>query len=121
MVRNSLDGSVPQLPLSSLNSLELRGNRFDGMLPLIEGAKQLSDVDISQNMLSGLSGFVDVPKLRIVNAQDNLIATMPRLENLPALKILALDQNKISSAFPRLDGLTSLQELSLRVNKFSGV
>ena len=116
----NLGGKVPPLPLNLLRDLDMQSNGFDGVFPLVENAKFLRGVIVSQNKLSGMAGFINAPKLQSIDARNNLIERMPRFVNLAALQILALDRNRISSDFPLLDGITSLQKLSITANKFNG-
>ena len=118
--KNNLRGPVMTLPAASLHLLDLRSNNFDGSFPVIQGAQHLDRVLIDKNRFSSMGGVLDAPKITLIQAQNNLIRNVPRLELLPALVRLELNNNLISGRIPKLYGMCHLSKLVLSSNKFAG-
>ncbi|XP_057784520.1 receptor-like protein 7 [Salvia miltiorrhiza] len=149
---NSLDSMeefLPNVSLTSLETLDLRGNLLQGSLPAgICSSSSLSILDASQNHLSGsipeclglMSNltvlnlrrnkyrhippeFALASSLRSLNINNNLLeGKLPRsLQNCKMLEVLDLGNNMITDVFPLwLEKLPNLRVLVLRNNNLNG-
>uniref|UniRef100_A0A166J2G8 non-specific serine/threonine protein kinase n=1 Tax=Daucus carota subsp. sativus TaxID=79200 RepID=A0A166J2G8_DAUCS len=124
----NLDGEISTAigDLTSLISIDMRGNLISGQIPdEIGDCVALQNLDLSFNELYGDIPF-SISKLKqlenLVLKNNNLIGPIPStLSQIPNLKILDLAQNKLSGEIPRLIYWNEvLQYLGLRGNNLVG-
>ncbi|KAH7430221.1 hypothetical protein KP509_09G089100 [Ceratopteris richardii] len=100
---NNFHGKIPEAVgfLKGLEGLQLQQNRFEGPIPKIWIGLQLSEIDLSHNLLNG-----SIP---------------PALGDLPLLNSLLLQNNDLSGSIPdTLQALKTLLELNLSHNHLTG-
>ncbi|CAL9152769.1 unnamed protein product [Musa hybrid cultivar] len=129
---NQFDGLIPSdlsLMLPSLVKLNLSSNRLTGSIPKsIFDIKTLTDIDISQNSLSGPIPFTGsiargTSSLLIFNASNNNLngAILESVSNLTSLAVLDLHNNSLIGSLPSsLSKLDYLTYLDLSDNDFLG-
>lgn len=121
---NKLAGDLPSWlgDFKDCKFLDLSHNNFDGAIPLALGkAVSLNHLDLSGNHLSGPipAELAQIP-LSDLNLSDNLLTGGLPLFNSNT-KFLLLNNNQLSGQVPvNFQSNTSLQEISLHHNQFSG-
>ncbi|KAK9126207.1 hypothetical protein Scep_015053 [Stephania cephalantha] len=128
LAKNNLGGSIPNgvfTKLSSLSSISIRINSFDGPLPLEVGnLKNLVQLDASQNKLNG-----EIPvtlgscaSLEHLHLDDNiLVGEIPMTLNaLKSLSELGLSKNNLSGPIPKYLETFPLEYLNLSFNNLEG-
>uniref|UniRef100_A0A914Y7V9 Uncharacterized protein n=1 Tax=Panagrolaimus superbus TaxID=310955 RepID=A0A914Y7V9_9BILA len=110
-----------------LKILNLRGNDFQ-MIALDRSAvsklQQLTEIDLSENLLENLYELIDLQNLEILNLSKNSIITLTGTPILPALSELNLSHNNLTHQMISRMGLnllTNLKKLILsgnHINKF---
>ena len=98
-----LAGPLPgELPY--LQKLSLPGNILSGELPSwLYYSRNLEEIDLTNNRLSGTVGTFDAPNLAILNLSDNLFSgDLPDFEfsRMRALKNIVLSLNSFSGEIP---------------------
>uniref|UniRef100_A0A1D1ZF29 Receptor-like protein 12 n=1 Tax=Anthurium amnicola TaxID=1678845 RepID=A0A1D1ZF29_9ARAE len=126
---NGFTGSIPPcLGNTTISVLNLRGNKFGGILPQDFGEQcRLSTLDLSENQLQGQlpRSLAKCRQLKVLNLRQNhLVDTFPSwLGNLPLLRVLVLQSNGFHGHV-RCDGkansLQSIQILDVSSNGFIG-
>ncbi|XP_062171108.1 receptor-like protein 6 [Alnus glutinosa] len=104
MSSNMFSGSIPDslASLTQLVYLDMSSNMFSGSIPVFSMAKNLTNLDLSSNNLTGQ-------------------ITSTQWQELLKLESLYLHENSLNGNIPgSLFSLPSLQVLALRSNQFSG-
>ena len=83
------------------------------------GHPALTIFKASQNKFKSLYLFKDMPKLREIYLDDNVISAMNDYENIPELRVLSLKQNRIEKLEEDFPELPNLNKLNLKGNKIS--
>lgn len=96
---NNLQGSLPDIELTALESLILDNNNLEGDFPSISGMPKLKILWVAFNQLSG---------------------TFPELENNMFLEEIRCSQNNISGPLPDIDLLSNLRTFTAASNDFEG-
>ncbi|KAH1123424.1 hypothetical protein J1N35_006584 [Gossypium stocksii] len=125
---NILSGLVPHFfsEFPNLTTLSLWGANFSGFIPkTVEKMTQLVHLDFSGNRLSGpVPSFSSFKNLRELNLCCNqLSGTIHSTDwsSLSKLEMVDLSNNKLSGTIPpTLFGIPSLLELDLSQNQFNG-
>lgn len=139
---NKLTGTIPNFSfMPNLQTLILHNNLFTGSIPLFDKLISLEKLFVNNNQLSGIPQ-INLPKLKILYANNNQILgsipnfNMPNLEelqlnfnnftgnipifNLPNLKRLSLNSNQLSGSIPTTWNLPLLNFINLQYNNLSG-
>ncbi|PRP89114.1 putative leucine-rich repeat receptor-like protein kinase [Planoprotostelium fungivorum] len=98
---NELTGDVSFLSqLSSIATLRLNNNQFDGVMTSMQGRKNLLYIDISENRLRGqLPDFTQLLSLSYFNGSDNMFnGSVPSFADDDNLMTLDLSRNFITTA-----------------------
>ncbi|KAI5326032.1 hypothetical protein L3X38_035106 [Prunus dulcis] len=121
-------GSIPRSMegLTQLSYVDLSSNKFNGSVPFFSMARNLTDINLSSNLLMGQINSSHWESLTILkslelsfNPLDGTIP--PSLFSLPMLQNLVLSDNQFSGQLPVFSSSISLLEtLSLRRNKLEG-
>ncbi|XP_020885124.1 receptor-like protein 12 [Arabidopsis lyrata subsp. lyrata] len=136
--------------LSMLYQLDLSQNDLTGSFPLLQNLTKLTLLDLSHNHFSGTlnpnSSLFELHRLRYLNLEVNNFSSSlpsefgylnnlevfslsssgffgqvpPTISNLTQIKLLYLDQNKLTGTIPLVQNLTNLSVLNLYKNDFSG-
>ena len=115
---------LPVLELGSLTHLFIGSNSL-ARLPDLSPLEMLASIDVSGNGLKELNPSVwELPRLRELRAADNSIEEV-RVEEGASflrlrLRVLRLDNNKLTSLPAELGGLTNLCEVNLEGNLLAG-
>ncbi|WP_462318464.1 C10 family peptidase, partial [Marinilabilia sp.] len=119
--KGGLTGIIPSTigNLRNLRTLHISNQQISGALPAgISNIAGLWDVNLSGNQLSGTLPPLNLPNLEYLLLNDNQFSEIDEGEwNIPLLKILQLQNNKISGAVPPSFGSSSsLEYLDLSNN-----
>ncbi|XP_030965907.1 LRR receptor-like serine/threonine-protein kinase EFR [Quercus lobata] len=126
---NNLSGIISSKVVGlsfSLNSLDLSGNQFTGVLPMeIGNLKNLEHLDISENMLTGKipTSLASCVKLEFLAMRRNFFQGFvpSSWESLRGLEHLDLSNNNFSGMIPKfLESFDFLKLLNLSYNHFDG-
>ncbi|NWV24048.1 LRC58 protein, partial [Origma solitaria] len=115
----SLPKGLGQAPLArSLRVLNLSGNRFAEVPPVLLRLRGLRSLSLGGNRLHGIPPDIqELHSLEFLYLGGNFITAIPpELAKLPSLRYLVLCDNKIQSIPPQLAQLHSLRSLSLHNN-----
>jgi Leucine-rich repeat (LRR) protein len=95
---------------TGLVELVANKNRIEGAFFSIQSARNLQDLNISNNSLKTLceGATLELPALKSLNMSTNRVVSLPSIENWTNLQTLILAENKLT-AFP--EGFTSLPQL----------
>ncbi|XP_062007357.1 receptor-like protein 6 [Rosa rugosa] len=140
---DELDGSLPEFPkngslqyldlrvtnfsgvlpnsignLTQLVSLSIYGNNFEGSIPSFSGAKNLEEIDLYSNGLTGNINCIhwkNLTNLSYLSLAGNMLdGNIPScLFSLPLLKSLHLSNNQFFGHFPEISNLSSYSVKSL--------
>jgi hypothetical protein len=115
--------SGSDLPLASIETLELRGGERAGRIKRLENIatlKSLRTLDLSGNLLSSLAplGAAAAPALTSLDVSGNRLTTMDGLQTLAgSLRSLALTSNEIEQLPNWIGSMRCLQRLGIAHNK----
>ncbi|KAL6146235.1 hypothetical protein ACLB2K_056918 [Fragaria x ananassa] len=120
-------GQIPK-SLASLTELvyvDMTGNKFNGSVPVLSIAKNLTDINLSYNELTGQinsTHWENLTKLVNLNLGDNkLSGSIPSsLFSLPLLQKLQLSNNQFSGQLPEFAKISRLDTLDLSSNNLEG-
>ncbi|PRP84531.1 hypothetical protein PROFUN_05866 [Planoprotostelium fungivorum] len=119
VLSDSADFSVLQSASSSLQILELGGNRYASALSHLDGMNTLQRVDLSRNELSDdVSSLPSLPYLKELDLSFNLIVGQT-LNVQPQLTRLNISFNKVSGQF-KMDNIPAIKYISLCHNMLQG-
>ena len=106
--------------LKELTTINLSGNQLTGLFPMTNLGK-LAVLDISSNHFEKLPEDIcseSLENLAQINASLNKLIELPNeLNNLPALKLLNVENNQISVVPATLSQCIKLKDLLLKENK----
>ena len=117
-LNDNILSSVPPLHhLKKLKYLNLNRNRLTTLGSALIGLTSLLEFTAEANMLKNVEGnvFEGLAQIQLINLQNNLL-DFANVSFLANLKILKLDNNKITTLSGCLDGLVSLLELEAASN-----
>ncbi|KAM5560530.1 receptor-like protein 6 [Rosa sericea] len=107
-------GSIPKsmTNLTQLVHLSMAGNNFEGSIPSFSGAKNLEQIDLSSNGLTGNINCIhraNLTNLSYLYLYGNMLdGNIPSaLFSLPFLDIIYLDDNQFFGHFPEISNLSS--------------
>ncbi|XP_028654003.1 leucine-rich repeat and calponin homology domain-containing protein 4 isoform X2 [Erpetoichthys calabaricus] len=104
----------------SLESLSLYHNCARSIPEAVCNLQALTYINISRNQLSSLPPFLCQLPLKVLNASNNKLSTLPNnIETLVNLRQLDVSCNEIQSLPPQLGSLESLRDLNVRRNQIS--
>ncbi|GKV22034.1 hypothetical protein SLEP1_g31938 [Rubroshorea leprosula] len=123
------NGSIPKamVNLTQLVSLDFSTNNFSGLIPSFASAKNLTQLNLGHNQLTGSilsTDWSSLSKLVSIDLRNNsLNGTIPAtLFSIPSLQRIALSQNHFTgglNAPPKL-AYSVLQSLELSSNRLAG-
>lgn len=109
--------TLPQLNSLKLESIVISGNEIETLRDTIGQFTNLNYLDISNNKISNFpTTITELKKLNNIHASNNNISSMVEICELPNLKLLILDSNKLDIIPTSISNLTCLISLSLRDN-----
>ncbi|GMT36257.1 hypothetical protein PFISCL1PPCAC_27554, partial [Pristionchus fissidentatus] len=116
---SNLDGNRLQA-FSKLEILDARNNML-GKMPSFKDLPKLKEIRLDGNLISEVNtlAFTSNPKLKLISLQDNAISVVARnsFDSLDQLVVLLLNNNSIKSIDRgMLDGMKNLQQLNMRNN-----
>ncbi|TKY59052.1 hypothetical protein E2542_SST16128 [Spatholobus suberectus] len=118
----TLDGFIDQLP--DLALFHANTNKFSGTIsPKIAGLKFLYELDLSNNLLSGVfpTSVLNIPSLSFLDIRYNFFTgTVPPQIFVQTLDVLFLNNNNFMLTLPNNLGDTPVVYLTLANNKFTG-
>eukprot|EP01022_Parablepharisma_sp_SALTPOND_P016776 TRINITY_DN253_c0_g1_i2.p1 TRINITY_DN253_c0_g1~~TRINITY_DN253_c0_g1_i2.p1 ORF type:complete len:421 (+),score=70.27 TRINITY_DN253_c0_g1_i2:1087-2349(+) len=117
--QNNKITEVPLLKAPKLQYLDVSGNSITKYDRIEGGHPSLTVFKGNQNRFKSLYLFKDMPKLKEIYLDDNVITIMNDYENIPELQVLSLKRNKIDKLEEDLPELPNLTKLNLRGNKIS--
>ena len=143
---NNLAGTLPDLNLTSLTTLDLRNNQLTGGIPNFTNLTSLTQIFLIDNQLNGtipdfsnlasltqlyingnqftgtIPDFTNLNSLQHLNLSDNplLSSTIPNFSNLPNLIFLYLNRSALTGTIPDFTNLPNLRQLTLRENQLVG-
>jgi hypothetical protein len=118
LISNGLNGTIPNLSLANLDSLELLGNRFSSV-PNFNALPKITLLKLSSNQMTGAVPNLNLPTLKVFVLLDNqLSGTIPNFV-LPNLVFLSLGNNPLSGTIPNFN-LPNLESLFLNDNQLTG-
>ncbi|XP_039605581.1 DISP complex protein LRCH3-like [Polypterus senegalus] len=104
----------------SLESLSLYHNCARSIPEAVCNLQALTYINISRNQLSSLPPFLCQLPLKVLNASNNKLSTLPNnIDTLVNLRQLDVSCNEIQSLPPQLGSLESLRDLNVRRNQIS--
>ncbi len=120
---NNLTGSLPNINLPHLTSLNLYQNQLSGAIPDFSNLPNLTSLSLSRNKLSGaIPDFSNLPNLTSLNLyQNQLSGAIPNFTSLSNLIYLRLYQNQLNGAIPDFTNLSNLTSLRLNQNQLNGM
>jgi Leucine-rich repeat (LRR) protein len=110
---------LPLLKVPKLTYLDVSDNAITKYDRIEGGHPSLTVFKANNNKFKSLFFFKDMPKLREIYLNDNVIATINDFENIPELQILSLDRNKIEKIEEEMPELPKLTTISLQGNKLT--
>ncbi|KAM5560484.1 receptor-like protein 53 [Rosa sericea] len=123
----SFTGSIPRsmASLKELVYVDMSGNKFNGSVPMLSLAKNLTDINLSYNELTGQinsSYWENLTNLVNLNLGDNkLSGSIPlSLFSLPMLQRLLLSNNQFSGQLHEFTDVSKVEHLDLSSNNFEG-
>lgn len=121
--QNELGGQMPDFQyFSVLDSLSLDNNLFNFELPDFSGMPQLTFLNLAGNKLGyGIPNFSQLPELTLMDlSQNEFLGRIPDFDALPNLRVLYLWENKLFGELPNFSGMPALEVLQVGRNKLSG-
>jgi len=122
LFQNNIGGKLHTLAnLKNLEELSLWHNQLTGSIPQLDLPK-LKKLDISGNLFSGtIPNFSKMPLLEQFDIYNgHLIGPLPNFINMPKLKILNAGNQNINDTIPDFTNLPDLISLDLHSNLFTG-
>jgi len=117
--QNNKITELPLIKAPKLQYLDVSGNAI-GKYERIEGGHaSLMVFKANQNKFKSLYFFKDMPKLREIHLEDNIVGAMNDYENIPELRVLNLKRNKIEKLEEDLPELANLTRLNVRGNRIA--
>jgi hypothetical protein len=112
--------------VTNMDTLLLDGNYFSKAFPDVRFLSEMTQLWAYVNLFSGslneqLSGCSRLVNLQLNNNEFSRALGSEFLENLRSLRMLTLNNNKLSSTFPNIDKNLFLGELIIGTNSFSGL
>ncbi len=120
LLDNNLSGTIPDLNLAQLETLNLAFNEISGTIPDLQNLPQLTSLYLEVNNLIGTIPNFDSPIIEEIRLYGNqLTGTIPSFENLISLQELLIGNNQLSGTIPNFI-LPNLTALDLGTNQLSG-
>ena len=126
MRNNAFTGSPPNLAANpSVYYANFSFNQLDGIIPTYQNLSNLDELYLQSNKLVSITEFINLPKLRYLYIQDNLIgqvgaAKIPDLSGCPSLRFFVAYNNKFKNYEPgAFTNLTQIRLLDLSDNPFT--
>ncbi|KAE8099116.1 hypothetical protein FH972_017121 [Carpinus fangiana] len=125
----NFNGSIPKsmASLTKLVYLDMSNNNFDGSIPSFSMSKNLTTIDLSNNVLTGQITFTrweELLNLEVLDLSNNsLEGNIPiSLFSLPSLSLLALSNNRFSGQLTEFSIVSSdrLRCVDLNNNNLEG-
>ena len=102
-------------------TLSLSNNNLDGTLPALANLSSLSELHLSDNLLTGVIPDFTNSGLHILDLHNNqLDGSIPKFLSLTQLRNLDLGSNQLTGTIPYFSALSNLQTLDLSYNQLSG-
>lgn len=120
---NNLTGSIPDFSyMHNLTYLELERNQLSGTIPNFTKLYNIENIMLSVNQLIGnIPDFNNIPQLHQLDFSYNqLTGNIPNFSNLPKLKICDLAFNQLRGSLSSFSNTTWLLSLDLRANRLTG-
>jgi hypothetical protein len=123
---NAFVGSPPNLSSNtSVYSADFSFNQLDGVIPTYQNLSNLYELYLHSNKLVNIGKFINLPKLRYLYIQDNLIgqvgeAKIPDLSDCPSLRYFIAYNNKFEQYEPgAFANLIQIRLIDLSDNPFT--
>ncbi|KAE8692367.1 putative LRR receptor-like serine/threonine-protein kinase [Hibiscus syriacus] len=130
---NRFEGTVPGYisNASSMEVLDLSRNRFHGAIPLLGNMRELTRLDLGQNLFSSDTArnfqFIDslancTQLQRLMINSNRLSGEFPSVANLSSnIQHFCISDNMLTGGFPQgIEMLQNLISLSIEINSFTG-
>ena len=118
MENNNLDGTLPNLDMPNLMSLNLRGSKLHGTLPNLN-CPNLIGFYLTNSQITGSIPNFNFPNLQVLMLYANqLTGPIPNF-NFPNLTALLIDGNQLSGTIPNFN-FPKMKHLALAYNQLSG-
>jgi Leucine-rich repeat (LRR) protein len=119
---NKLTGTLPDLKLPNLKSLDFKYNELSGNIPNFSSLPKLQALNLYVNQLNGsIPNFSHLPNLQdLILGYNQLSGSIPNFSNLPNLQYIYLSSNKLSGSIPDFSNLPNLTALMIENAQLSG-
>lgn len=117
--QNNKISELPLIKAPKLQYLDVSGNTITKYERIEGGHQSLTVFRANQNRFKSLYFFKDMPKLKEIHLNDNIVTAMNDYENIPELRVLTLKRNKIEKLEEELPELANLSKINLRGNRIS--
>lgn len=119
---NNLIGTIPDLNLPYLRTLNLSYNQLSGSIPDFSNLGSLTHINLRNNQLEGsIPDFSNLPNLTFLEFSFNVLTgSIPDFANLPDLYYLNVGYNQLSGSLPDFSNLAKLVFLYPFRNQLTG-
>lgn len=119
---NILSNLPPFSKLTSLKTLRISGNRFRGSLPSLANSVELEELDAHDNQFDGpIPDYSKMKDLRILNLSNNsLSGNIGVITHWTSLTHLYLNNNQFQGSIPPVLDMADLVDIDLSRNRLTG-
>lgn len=104
--------ALPPLPLKALKTVSFTKNSIEKCQDFT-GHEKIESLDLSDNMITSLTGIANMPALTKLNLSSNQLEDINGLEGVPLLEDLNLARNNFKALEGPWQGLAALKTLDL--------